>query len=231
MVDHLDTPPEQPAAARPPSVVVVQPLRPWVCAVCAGMGEMLIMEDQGPLYLICAELDHLVFLPSGNTALTRRSRAASGLFAVLVRFSRARKRYERQGILVEDAAVRSAEEHCLADEDARARQRERGAPRRAAEDVTPAERFATRITELFPGCPVPRAHLIARHAGTRGGGRVGRTAAGRSLEDAALTLAVVASIRHEDTAYDALLMAGADRDDARRRGRDDVDAVLEQWRQ
>jgi hypothetical protein len=34
---------------------------------------------------------------------------------VVVRFSRARKRYERQGILVEEAALEQAEAQCLDD--------------------------------------------------------------------------------------------------------------------
>jgi hypothetical protein len=42
--------------------------------------------------------------------------------------------------------------------------------------------------------------------------------------------AVVASVRHEDTDYDALLMAGVPRDEARARVRAAVDAVLERWR-
>jgi len=58
------------------------------------------MEDQGPLCMSCANLAHLVCLPSGDAALTRRARKHSGLSAVLVHFSRARKRYERQGVLV-----------------------------------------------------------------------------------------------------------------------------------
>jgi len=93
------------------------------------------------------------------------------------------------------------------------------------------ERFAHRIAELFPGSPVARARGIARHAAARGSGRVGRSAAGRALEDRAVALAVVASIRHEDTRYDELLMAGLDRDDARERVREEVDAVLDQWQQ
>jgi len=43
-------------------------------------------------------------LPSGDAALTRRAKRASGLSVVVVRFSRARRRYERQGILVEEEA-------------------------------------------------------------------------------------------------------------------------------
>lgn len=71
--------------------------------------------------LQCAEMDHLLFLRAADAALTRRARRGSGLSAVVVRFSRARGRYERQGILVEEAALEQAEAECLADEPARAR--------------------------------------------------------------------------------------------------------------
>ncbi len=43
-------------------------------------------------------------------------------------------------------------------------------------------------------------------------------------------LAVIASIRHEDTDYDELLMAGVDRAEARERVRNDVERALEAWR-
>jgi hypothetical protein len=42
--------------------------------------------------------------------------------------------------------------------------------------------------------------------------------------------AVVASVRHEDTDYDALLMSGVPRDEARARVRAAVDTVLDRWR-
>ena len=45
-----------------------------------------------------------------------------------------------------------------------------------------------------------------------------------------MTLAVVAAVRHGDTEYDDLLMAGVDRPDARDRVRAAVDQVLELWR-
>ncbi len=61
----------------------------------------------------CADLEHLVFLPAGDATLTRRAKDASDLSAVVVRFSRARRRYERQGIVVEEAALEQAEESVL----------------------------------------------------------------------------------------------------------------------
>jgi hypothetical protein len=54
--------------------------------------------------------------------------------------------------------------------------------------------------------------------------------AGRSLDAETLELAVVASVRHQDTAYDELLMSGLERADARERVRDEVARMLESWR-
>src|SRR5918996_1090158 len=145
--------PKDPAVAE--SMVVIEPLNPWACTGCGGSGSLLFMEDAGPLCLDCADLDHLVFLPAGDAALSRRARKASGLAAVVVRFSRSRKRYERQGILVEEAALEQAEAQCLADEEARARRRERDRQRRADQDVA----FQARLAEAGGG-----AYPEGRHA-------------------------------------------------------------------
>lgn len=216
--------------SRPPDLLVISPTRDWTCSACGGTGDLLIMDEPGPLCLTCAEMDHLVYLPAGDAALTRRAKAASRLSAVVVRFSRARRRYERQGVLVEEDALTSAEEQCLADEEARARRREREAACRAGEDAELGRRFAAEIARLFPGCPPRRAEAIARHAVVRGGGRIGRSAAGRAADPPAVELAVIASIRHRDTDYDDLLMSGVDRADAREHVRDQVGDVLARLR-
>jgi hypothetical protein len=78
--------------SQPPDLVVIDALREWTCTECGGTGSFLFMEGEGPLCLTCADLDHLVFLPRGDAALTRRAREESGLSAVVVRFSRARRR-------------------------------------------------------------------------------------------------------------------------------------------
>jgi hypothetical protein len=213
----------------PRDLVVVSPVRDWACAECQGTGGLLIMDDEGPLCLACADMDHLVFLPSGEAALTRRAKKASGLSAVVVRWSRTRKRYERQGLLVEEAALEQAEQQCLADEDARMRRRERDRERRDAEDIELRAAMIKAIGRLFPHCPAGRAEAIAGHTSLRGTGRVGRSAAGRSLDEQALTLAVVASIRHEDTDYDSMLMSGISRAEARDLIRETVDRVLASW--
>jgi hypothetical protein len=69
-------------------MVVVQPVRDWTCAECGDTDDLLQMHDAGPLCMACSDLDHLVFLPSGDAALTRRATKASNLSAVVVRWSR-----------------------------------------------------------------------------------------------------------------------------------------------
>ncbi len=93
-------------AGRTPDLVVIQPLNAeWTCHRCGGTGDLLIMENPGPACLRCAGLDDLEFLPAGDALLTRRVKAKSARCAVVVRFSRRRRRYERQGLLVEPQAL------------------------------------------------------------------------------------------------------------------------------
>ena len=68
------------------------------------------MESPGPACLKCAGLDDLVFLPAGDALLTRRVKANSTRHAVVVRFSNHRRRYERQGLLIEPRALSDARE-------------------------------------------------------------------------------------------------------------------------
>ncbi|KAA9149998.1 DUF2293 domain-containing protein [Amycolatopsis acidicola] len=204
----------------------------WDCDVCRTRqpaGEFVLLEGEQRVCLSCADFDHLTFLAAGNAALSRRAKQESALSVLVMRFNRRRKRNERQGILVDEAALERAEAQCLADEDVRARRRERDAVRRAAQDVDFQAAMATEIRRLYPGCTAERAQAIAEHAGTRGSGRVGRSAAGRALDEEAVRLAVIASVRHQDTDYDALLMAGVPRADARDRIRATIDKVLASW--
>jgi hypothetical protein len=175
-------------------------------SACAECGENLgrhawitLTRDKGALCLACADLDHLIFLPSGDAALTRRARKYSTLAAVVLRWSRARKRYERQGLLVEAEALEKAEQECLVDSEARTRRREREAERRAELDRAYVKRFAERVRQLFPGCPAGRELVIAEHACLKYSGRVGRSAAAKSLDESAVRLAVIAHIRHAET--------------------------------
>ena len=188
-----------------------------------------LVREKGILCLSCADLDHLVFLPSGDAALTRRARKHSTLSAVVLKWSRARKRYERQGLLVEESALRQAETECLADEDVREQRRMREAERRSELDLAYIKRFAERIQQLYPECPSKTVRNIAEHACTKYSGRVGRSAAAKVLDEQAIRLAVVAHVRHAKTRYDRLLMNGWDRIDARASVEDTVRSVLAKW--
>ncbi|MGA5494001.1 DUF2293 domain-containing protein [Streptomyces cinereoruber] len=211
--------------------VVVEPLKRRRCSEChRGPLERMILEFNAPVCLDCADLGHLVFLPRGDTALTRRAREGSALWAVVVRHNRRRTRYERQGLLVEEAALAAAERACLADTEARARRRARDAERRAVLDAEVTTALRAEILRLFPSCPADRAGEIAAHASAKGSGRVGRTAAGRSLDRDAVTAAVRAGVRHVDTPYDTLLMQGVPRHQARTRVAPAIEAVLRAWR-
>jgi len=93
-------------------------------STCVACGEELgpralitYAKGKEALCLGCADLDHLVFLPAGIAALTRRAKKSSNLHAVVLKWARTRKRYERQGFLVEEAALEQAEAECLSDAD------------------------------------------------------------------------------------------------------------------
>ena len=203
---------------------------------CSECGENLgrkawitLVEGKGALCLACADLDHLLFLPAGDAALTRRARKHSTLSAVVLRWSRARKRYERQGLLVEAEGLEQAEQECLADEEIRARRREREAARREELDQQYVQQFARRVRELYPRCPSGREVIIAEHACLKYSGRVGRSASAKSFDEQAIHLAVLAHIRHVETRYDELLAGGMDRWEARAEVEGTVARVLAAW--
>ena len=185
--------------------------------------------EKGALCMACADLDHLIFLPSGDVALTRRAKKNSTLSAVVLRWSAARKRFERQGLLVEELGLEKAEEECLADADARERRKEREAFRREELDRRYVEQFAQRVRELFPATPAGRETVIAEHACRKYSGRVGRSASAKSLDESAVRLAVTAHIRHRETNYDRLLAKGYDRGEARMEVESAVGGVLRRW--
>jgi hypothetical protein len=87
----------------------------------------------------------------------------------------------------------------------------------------------TRGVTMFPRCTPREAHAIAAHTARRGSGRVGRTEAGRRLEERALFAAVAAAIHHRHTNYDELLADGVDRENARRRVGEKVEETLNAW--
>jgi hypothetical protein len=206
--------------------------RDETCGDCGGPveeGDLFVYEADRIVCLACAGLDHLIFLPSGNVALTRRATKHSTLSAVVVKYSRRRKRNERQGVLVEPTALETAEAACLSDEDARSRARERAVVRREVLEGEYVKQFEARLLKMYPGCPPEEARSIAEHACEKHSGRVGRSAAAKELADDAISLAVRAHIRHQHTPYDQYLSDGLDRESSRRLVRSRIDEVEAEW--
>ncbi|CAN5688253.1 hypothetical protein BH20VER1_BH20VER1_09330 [soil metagenome] len=220
--------------AKPGELLVFFVRRDTKCAECGGElfhGSMITLEkERGALCLTCADLDQLEFLPRGNAALTRRATKHSRLHAKVLQWSRARKQYERQGVLVQPDALERAEVECLSDADQRERQRERRRLREAEIDGEFVRAFAGHMRQHYPGCPATEAGTMAEHACRKHSGRVGRSAAAKEFEPEAIRLAVAAAVRHRFTNYDELLGRGVDRQDARARVGPMVQKQLAEWR-
>jgi hypothetical protein len=96
-------------ADAPDETVVIEKGSDWKCQQCATEGQrFFVMQNPGPTCLACMGIADLGFLAAGNAQLTRIAKKKSARYAVVVKFSRARKRYERQGLLLEPSAIRAA---------------------------------------------------------------------------------------------------------------------------
>jgi hypothetical protein len=203
------------------------------CAECGKElphSSFLYLEKGKPLCLSCADLDHLEFLPSGDRALTIRAKKYSKIYAIVLQWSRTRKHYERQGILVEQKAIEQAMKECLSDADLREERRKRAALRCAKVDEKYVKEFTVHIKELFPGCPSKDAYKIAEHTCKRSSGRIGRTSMAKQFDSQAILLAVRAYIRHEHTNYDEIIMKGWERSIALSQVEDKIEEILEKWK-
>jgi hypothetical protein len=103
-------------AGRAPELVVVEPLNDkWTCHRCGGTGDLLIMEN--PVRRACAASVSTISsscLPAMRSSRAGPRRKASGMRSL--RFSKSRRRYERQGLLVEPQALTEAERELAAQE-------------------------------------------------------------------------------------------------------------------
>jgi hypothetical protein len=189
-------------------IVVFWVRRDTACADCGEefpSGSLIHVVDRVARCLDCADLDHLVYLPRGDAALTRRASKHSKLRAVVVQWSRTRKRYERQGILVEGAALEKAEAECVADAQERMDRCERAAKYQERRELRYVHEFARAIRERYLRCPTHTAADVAEHACRKHSRRVGRTAAAKAFSAEAVDLAVRAHVRHQHTTYDDYL--------------------------
>lgn len=203
------------------------------CSTQMRAGDLARNSPEDPharLCLRCAGLDDLIFVPSGDPALTRRATRLSSRAVVAVAWNRRRKRWERRGTLVESDALAEAEAECAIDADRRAVAREKARVRTEAADKVYIARFTAAVLREFPGLAPDVAATIAGHACEKHSGRVGRTAAAKELDSEMVTLAVIAHARHLHTEYDDLRDMGLNKRDSRQMISSTVKQVLAEWR-
>jgi hypothetical protein len=203
------------------------------CSKCAGqigISDRITLDGNTATCADCAGIADLVFLQSGDTALTRRATLHTGKKYPVLKFSKARKRNERQGALVTQEALDQAKLECETDASEREGKKAVAAKRREKQDAEYRSAFAGRIRELYPSAPAGVEEPIADHACQKYSGRVGRSAAAKKLFAETVDLAVRAHIRHSHTKYDSLFSKGFEKADARREVRDKVDEVAARWR-
>lgn len=200
------------------------------CKAALSPGNWITLELKKAFCLTCSDLDYLEFLPAGDAAMTRRSTKHSSIHAKVLKWSKTRKRYERQGILVEPEAIQRAEQECLSDKDLREARQARESIKREQLDKEYVKEFHNYILKLFPGCPIESAEEIAQHACLKYSGRVGRSAGAKQFEDQAIVLAVRAFIRHKHTRYDELLMNGYSRDASRNMIERELNTIVKKWK-
>jgi hypothetical protein len=195
------------------------------CSACGtgiANGGFITKERGRTLCLGCGGLDGLSYLPKGDAILTRRASKHSSELALVVTRVYSRKRYKREGILVEPAAIERARKECRADAAARDKRREE-------REREHAGRFARALRRRYPSCPKGIERKIARHACETSSGRVGRTSGAKRLDEKAVRLAVLAHVRHHYTKYDKLIDEGMTKMAARTHVQDKVDDVLRRW--
>jgi len=83
------------------------------CGEDLGKGALIRLEDRQAFCPDCADLDHLVFLPSGDAALTRRASRLSGLRAACrLRDAERRERLDQEYVTRFAGAVRARYPSC-----------------------------------------------------------------------------------------------------------------------
>jgi hypothetical protein len=163
----------------------------------------------------------LVFVRTGNSALTRRLTAVA-VYEVMVKPHR-RGYSRRGGLLVPPAELQAARDDLAATEAPRARSQQR----REQQEATRREALKEAARRQFPTIPAGILDQIVAYTTQVGSRRVGRSREAEP-EDVAF-LAVQAWVRHHRTRYDELLKAGFPSEEARAQVQGKIDRVLTQW--
>lgn len=201
------------------------------CGVVIPRGGRVVAEEERgkALCLSCAGILSLAFLPSGDVAMTRRSKKNSRYCFVLQEWNQRRKRYERRGQYVEASAISKAETECLADKTIRAEKNRKAAQRRDVDELLYKQQFACEIRKCYPKMPKDREFAIVDHACEKHSGRVGRTAAAKEFSPEMVQRAVIAHIRHCETDYDDRFGKGKRKREIREDIRPLIKRVLHSW--
>lgn len=178
----------------------------------------------------CSDFTTYTFLPSGNAALTRRSKKHSEKCGVLLTWNQRSKRFERKGQYIEASALETAKKECAADAPIRAEKNEKAAVKRAEQDEIYIAEFALEILKHYPSCPKNREIEIATHACEKHSGRVGRTADAKKFDKNMIDLAVEAHIRHIETNYDDAFGKGIKKKQIRTSLKFEIMQIMIKWR-
>jgi len=177
-----------------------------------------------------------VFVPRGDTALTRALLARGALRVVSFRTGKR----EQIGVAAPRDMIDEARRELEATAPRRAIAREHSRERRAQTEAEYRASFERALLRLFPAIPEADRDAIVRHTCEVSSGRVGRSSWAKSLAEEPIRLAVRAHARHAHTDYDARLRrAGlgapfgrASRDDrkaARKAVQPRIDAIIKGW--
>lgn len=205
------------------------------CSICGNIipkGKAYVAESEqhkGTCYP-CSPFTACVLLPSGDAAMTRRSKKHSSLCGVVQQWNVRRKRFERIGQLVQPQAIEKAKLECQQDATERLEKNKKAAQKRAIEDKAYIEVFAQAIRHYYPNCPTQREYDIAKHACEKYSGRVGRTSKAKQFDRTMIDLAVEAHIRHTETNYDNEFGKGKRKKEIRSEVKEHIVAIMKQWK-
>jgi len=180
--------------------------------------------------LKCSSFRSYSFLPSGDAAMTRRSKKHSSRCGVVQQWNHRRKRYERKGQFIELKAIALAKQECEADKEKRAISNIKAASKREINDKIYIQAFSVAIKIRYPNCPKHREVEIAEHACLKYSGRVGRTANAKQFDPKMIDLAVEAHIRHAETNYDNQFGKGIGKREIRTNLKFDILKIMGNWK-
>lgn len=206
-----------------------------ICNRCFGVipkGHQFVAETEksrGTCFK-CSVFRHYSLLPSGDAAMTRRSKKHSARCGVVQEWNQRRKRYERKGQYVEPNAILLAKAECEADQSKRDAKNIKAAVVREVKDKEYITEFSIAIRKRYPNCPLNREVKIAEHACEKHSGRVGRTADAKTFDSKMIDLAVEAHIRHAETNYDNEFSKGKRKKEIRSDLKFEIQKKMGQWR-